>query len=309
MAAILAILPFPAPARADEAFVTAQNADAVSVVDLAAMKTVATLPIGGKPAGVAVSRDGARVYVTSPDGPFLTVIDARARKVLKKLPLKGAPLGVAVAPDGARVFVTLPYDRLLLEIDPDRGVTRDVGVGAMASGVAATPDGKTLLVSDRDDNALSVIDAATLARIATLPVGRHPFGVTIDAAGARAFVANVESDEVSVVDIAARRVVGVLKTVSRPYTVALAAGRVFVADQHADAVSVFDAASLAPAGEVEVGEYPEGIAASADGSRVYVANWFSNELWAIDARTLKVVAKAGTGDGPRAFGNFVAGAR
>ena len=78
----------------------------------------------------------------------------------------------------------------------------------MASGVAATPDGKTILVADRDDNAVSVIDAGTFARVATIPVGQHPFGVTIDAAGARAYSANVELDDVSVIDLAARKVVG-----------------------------------------------------------------------------------------------------
>jgi YVTN family beta-propeller protein len=179
----------------------------------------------------------------------------------------------------------------------------------MASGVAATPDGKTILVADRDDNAVSIIDAASFTRVATLPVGTHPFGVTIDAAGARAYTANVESDDVSVIDIAARKVVGRLATESRPYTVALAIGRIFVANQHADSVSVFDAASLAPAGVVKVGEYPEGIAASGDETRVFVANWFSNELWAIDAKSLTVVGKASTGDGPRAFGAFVAATR
>jgi YVTN family beta-propeller protein len=296
---------FSSPATAAEAFVTAQSADAVSIVDLAAMKTVATLPIGGKPAGVAVSPDGARVYVSSPDGQFVTVIDAPTRTIIRKIPMKGAPLGLAVSPDGRRVYATLAYDRLLVEIDPQTGPTREVAVGAMVSGVAATPDGKTILVADRDDNAVSLIDAGSFTRIATIPVGKHPFGVTIDSAGGHAYSANVESDDVSVIDIAARKVVGTLKTASRPYTVALAAGRIFVADQHADSVSVFDAASLAPAGEVKVGEYPEGIAASADGTRVYVANWFSNELWAIDAKTLQVTGKAETGDGPRAFGSFV----
>ena len=70
--------------------------------------------------------------------------------------------------------------------------------------------------------------------------------MTIDAAGARAYSANVESDDVSVVDLASRKVVATLKCGSRPYTVALAKGRIFVANQHADSVSVFDAESLAP---------------------------------------------------------------
>jgi YVTN family beta-propeller protein len=104
--------------------------------------------------------------------------------------------------------------------------------------------------------------------------------------------------------------VATLKTGSRPYTVALAAGRIFVANQHADSVSVFDAASLAPVGEVKVGEYPEGVAATRDGAKVLVACWFSNELWAIDPVRLSVAGRAATGDGPRAFGLFTgAGAR
>jgi len=42
-------------------------------------------------------------------------------------------------------------------------------------------------------------------------------------------------------------------------------------------------------------------ALSLDGATVYVANWFSNELWAIDAVTLKVRAEnrdLGTDRGP-----------
>lgn len=293
-------------AHADEAFITAQSADAVSVVDLASMKTVATLPVGGKPAGVAVSADGARVYIASPEGQFLTVIDGATRKVVRKIALKGAPLGVAASPDGKRVYATLAYDRTLVEIDPESGATREAAAGTMVSGVAVTPDGKTVIVTDRDDNAVSFFDAASLARTATIPVGKHPFGVTIDAAGARAYTANVESDDATVIDIAARKVLGALKTESRPYTVALARNRIFVVNQHADSVSVFDAATFAPEGSVKVGEYPEGIAASRDGARVYVTNWFSNELWSIDAKTLQVLGKAGTADGPRAFGAFVA---
>ncbi|MGH6868481.1 MAG: hypothetical protein ACREDA_06355 [Methylocella sp.] len=38
---------------------------------------------------------------------------------------------------------------------------------------------------------------------------------------------------------------------------------------------------------------------------VFVVNWFSNEVWAIDAGTLAVTAKMPAGDGPRAFGTFL----
>jgi YVTN family beta-propeller protein len=45
-------------------------------------------------------------------------------------------------------------------------------------------------------------------------------------------------------------------------------GRGFVTDQYDGTVSVFDLASLAPIKRTTVGDYPEGIAATADGQRI-----------------------------------------
>ena len=124
-------------ARADEAFIPNQSSDDLTIVDLGAMTRGATLPIGGKPAGIAVSRDGARAYVTSPEGHFVSVVDARARRVLKRIAVDGQPFGVAVSPDGRRLYVADMNGRELLEIDPDSEKTRRVEIGAMPSGVAS----------------------------------------------------------------------------------------------------------------------------------------------------------------------------
>jgi YVTN family beta-propeller protein len=305
-AAALALGLLPAqPLRADEAFVTNQGSDNLTVVDLSTMTPVATVPIGGKPAGVAVSTDGARAYVTSPEGKYLSVIDTRERRVLRRIPLDGGPLGLAVAPDGRRVYVADMYEGRLYAVDLENGAVATARVGVTPSGVAVTPDGRLIVVALRDANRIAFLDAASFEKTGEIEVGQHPFGVTIDAAGRRAYTANVESDDVSVVDLAERRVVGTMKAGKRPYCVALAQGRAFVTDQYAETVSVFDTETLAPVAKVQVGEYPEGIAASRDGKTVYVANWFSDELWSIAADSLEVVAKAKTGDGPRAFGAFI----
>ncbi len=71
--ALLALLAGLGGARAEEAFVTNQLSDDLTVVDLATAKPVATIAIGGKPAGVAVSHDGRFAYVTSPDAKAVTV--------------------------------------------------------------------------------------------------------------------------------------------------------------------------------------------------------------------------------------------
>ena len=61
---------------AEEAFVTNQLSENLTVVDLTSLQPVATIAIGGKPAGVAISPDGRFAYVTSPDAKALTVVDA-----------------------------------------------------------------------------------------------------------------------------------------------------------------------------------------------------------------------------------------
>ena len=91
----------------------------------------------------------------------------------------------------------------------------------------------------------------------------------------------------------------------RPYAVALAQGRGFVTDQYGGTVSVFDLATLKSVKRITVGDYPEGIAATADGRRIIVANWESNTVSVIDAVALKVVGEGKVGDGPRAFGAFL----
>ena len=107
------------------------------------------------------------------------------------------------------------------------------------------------------------------------------------------------------IDIAEAREVARVKVGLRPYAVALAQGRGFVTDQYGGTVSVFDLATLAPIARITVGDYPEGIAATADGQRVIVANWESNTLSIIDATELKVKAEVKVGNGPRAFGAFL----
>ncbi|MGY4441613.1 YVTN family beta-propeller protein [Bradyrhizobium sp. LM2.3] len=107
------------------------------------------------------------------------------------------------------------------------------------------------------------------------------------------------------IDIAEAREIGRVPVGMRPYAVALTLGRGFVTDQYGGTVSVFDVATLKPVKRINVGDYPEGIAATADGKRIIVACWESNTLSIIDAAELKVIGEVKTGDGPRAFGAFL----
>ncbi|WP_431310998.1 beta-propeller fold lactonase family protein [Methylobacterium nigriterrae] len=296
------------PAFAAEAVVTVQGDNAVEILDLAAGTVAARIPVPGSPAGVALSPDRRTAYVTRPDGPGLAILDIDARKVTGTLPLPGGPLGIACNPASGTVYVADWYGKRLFVLTPKDGTLvpdGEIAVGASPSGIAVSLDGATLLVANREADTVSVIDAASRRETKVIPVGKHPFGITLDAEGKRAYTANVLSDDVSVIDVAAGREIGRVKTGERPYVVALARGRGFVTDQYTASVTVFDLATLKPERAIDVGDHPEGVAASRDGSRVYVANWGDNTVSVIDADTLGVTNDIPVGDGPRAFGDFL----
>ncbi|MGQ0566700.1 MAG: YncE family protein [Gemmobacter sp.] len=262
-------------AHADIAAITSQNADRLTLVDTDTLETLASVPLPGKPAAVAVDGPRGRVLAVSVDTATLHVFDLSGR-ALATFPLGGAPLGLAIRPETGMALVT-DWTGFLREIDPATGAeVRRWPVGATPSGVA-------------------------VARVA---VGRHPFGVTLH--GGHAFVTNVLGNSVSVIDLDTDTVTATIPVGERPYAVAFAAGRGFVTNQYGASITVFDAVTYGIVGEIATGDYPEGIAATADGRRILVANWFSDNVQVIDAGKLAVVETLHMPAGPRAFGNFIA---
>jgi len=109
---------------------------------------------GSAPAGVVALED--LVYVSNAHDDSITVISAEDRKVLAEIPLR------------------------INRLEQLRGV--------MPAGMAYDPVNKWLLVAEAGINAVGVIDTATNAVIAHLPVGWLPTRVLIS--GDRVFVAN-----------------------------------------------------------------------------------------------------------------------
>jgi len=106
-------------------------------------------------------------------------------------------------------------------------------------------------------------------------------------------------------DTATGRTLATVLVGAGPYGVARAQGRGFVTNQYSDSVTAIALDDLAVTATVDMGQYPEGIDATHDKSRIVVADWLSDTVSVIDAARLKVVAEIETGDGPRAFGRFM----
>jgi len=113
-----------------------------------------------------------------------------------------------------------------------------------------------------------------------------------------AYVADLGSNNVSVIDTASNIVVATVGVGNLPVAVAITPDgtRAYVTNKFSNTVSVIDTASnTLVATVVGLGSGPSGVAITPDGTRAYVANYFSNTVSVIDTVSNTVVATVGVG--------------
>jgi YVTN family beta-propeller protein len=140
-------------------------------------------------------RDGSVVFTALQDQRAVVRVTAATRAVERLALPESArgPAQVYLSPDGARLWVAdqgllTASDRVgnrVYEVDARAwAVRRSAEVGLGAHGVVVNRDGSRVYVSGAADHSVAVLDAATLALVAAVPVGRAPNGITLrDARG------------------------------------------------------------------------------------------------------------------------------
>jgi YVTN family beta-propeller protein len=112
----------------------------ISVIDTAAMKTVATLPTGKFAFRLRFTSDGKRVLATIPEADELLVFDAASRQILNRIPIEGTPVSVAIANDDRLAYVVAAAAQRVVEIDLHAmKVVRDFPTGAGPDSIALVP--------------------------------------------------------------------------------------------------------------------------------------------------------------------------
>ncbi len=287
------------------AFVTNQNSSDLSVLDLDKRTELKRIDVPGKPAGIHVSPLLDSFYTVSPDNMTVRRFSLSSCKVQAEAVMPGGPTGVVLAQTTGQLFVSDWYNSRVFVLDAETlNWVGELETGAAPAGLAVAGDDEFLVSADRDADQVSVFSLPDLKLLHRIDVGTRPFGV---AAGPDGFVhvANVGSDDVYVVDPARGVVIAIIAVGARPYGIGFAAGQAFTTDQYADTVTVYTLSDYRKIDTVDVGEYPEGIAGDPDGKMVVSTNWFSNSISLIDPISHDVLAEVPTGDGPRAFGQFL----
>ena len=199
----------------------------------------------------------------------LAVIDLTKRELAGKAATGIAPFGAVVAHDGAIAFVTNWGGRAAKpgETTAQTGHAPDQVV-VDARGVAST-------------GTVTRIDLGTLAATHTIAVGLHPTAIVWDEPDERLYVANGNSDSVSVIDT---RRMAVAQTFAiapfavqaagiAPTALALSKDRatLYAACGGINAIAVLDARTGALRGLIPTAWYPNGLSISPDGEWIAVA--------------------------------------
>ncbi len=211
----------------------------IEVLDRTSLRVFQGLPFprgGGSLHGIVVTPDGSTLLATSA-GNSLYIAQRKANRYgwtgrvkLPGLLVNGAamPCGIALSHDSKTAWVCDSIANCVEVINlASRRVVAHVSVGIAPWGIALSPGGKTAYVTDwggrhpligemtaksagtavpidrrgiADTGEVSVVNTVTLKVIARVPVGLHPCDIQLDAMRHRLYVANANSDTVSVID-------------------------------------------------------------------------------------------------------------
>src|SRR5436190_14811816 len=109
MLALLLAAPL-ACAAAPFAYVPNEGSASVSVIDVARGEVVRAIKTGDKPRGVAVSRDGSRLFVSKQAGNNLVAYDAQTGNETGRAAVGNSPEAVYLSPDGKWLAVAVEED-------------------------------------------------------------------------------------------------------------------------------------------------------------------------------------------------------
>lgn len=288
-------------AQADLAVITSQAAGRLTFLQTADGSLLREVDLPGQPAAIAVS--AAHVAVIAVGSRTLHLLDPAGREVARHV-FSGAPFALAFDGQSGDLLVTDAIGagavhRLSV---PDLKPLGQMSAAANPTGVDSDAAGWFVVAARDADLALIYPPGCRSCSPRSVSVGHHPFGVTLHEG--RAYVSNVLSDDLSVIDLQKGTEIARIPTGARPYATTFSGGRGFVSNQYDASLTVFDAAGLKVIGEIVTADYPEGLSTDSEG-RVVVAAWFSDLVQIFDPNTLQMISESPVAEGPRAFGRFI----
>ncbi|MGW0181727.1 hypothetical protein [Nocardia sp. NPDC003345] len=224
----------------------------VSVIDTRSNSVERTIAVTPGLYGIAAHPDNEHIYVAENDSGFVKRIHLGGDSDIHA-GIGATPYGIAIDPAGTSIFVTAPLNGTIEVLDPLVRNDSRINYSGFPVQVAVGSDGNLLYLTEYFGSSVVVLDISRLESgdfhftpevVSRIPVDANPYGISLGQDGDRAFVAHFGSEDiVSIIDLRSQEVVDRVRT-----------GHGMI----------------------------RGVTTGAGGSRIYVTNYFSKSVSAID---------------------------
>src|SRR5712691_8469154 len=295
--------------------------DNIHVIDPATNKVVGVIEGIEVNHGVAGAPDGSRIYISDEAMSTLDAVDAKTLKIIKRVPLSGHPNNIAVGRDGRRVYVAIIEAPGGVDVI-DTASLKDVKTIPTKGSIHnpyVTPDGKYVVAGSIAGKTVNVFDTQTEQPAWTLDMdlGVRPMAFSTNADGSTKwiFVQLTGFNGFAVVDFATRKEINRIKNPDLPpgkktvpagsdpshgMAVTSDGKTLVVCSRLNNFLYSYSLPDLKPIGGAELGGKGAGwVTLTPDGKTAYVANPVTNDVSAVDIKSLKEVARIPVGFVPK----------
>lgn len=217
-------------------------------------EVIATIPVGANPYNIAISPDGKTAAVPNNTGDSVTFIDLQTNSVITNVAGFTAPSAVAYSPDGSLLYVTAWVGGIdLYEINTSNyliAAVTSTNISCDSSSISVTNDGSRLFM-----NCLG--SPSDTIQVISLPSGTRS-QISLPS-GSSASQLTLSPDN-----------------------------RYLYATLSSDQLVKIDTQTSTISGITNVGNIPEGVVTSIDGSKIYVANLNNHNVDVVDSQTMTV---------------------
>lgn len=250
---------------------------------------------GGGPGG---SAPGGSVLVVNSGEASLSVLDLATHAERGRIAVLREPHHVMLTPDGRELLLGDTVANEMLVLDPASFAIKRRMTMADPYQLGFSPDGKYLVVNGLARAQVDVYDGKTYALVKRFALKSMPSHMAFSPDASMLYVTLQGTDMLAAIDLRHLQVLWTQKVGRTPAGVMWSNGRLLVANMGSDDISVVDPGTGDVLQKVRTGRGAHQIFPSPDGKLIYVNNRVDSTIVVLDAGTLAQVRSYHVPGGP-----------
>ncbi|MCC7028406.1 MAG: beta-propeller fold lactonase family protein, partial [Saprospiraceae bacterium] len=295
-----------------KAYIANAFSNNVSVINTISNTVVATIPVGLSPSNLSLSPDGAKIYILIAGPDNVSVINTLTNTLEATIPVGDAPSSLGNFITGSPELTGTPQT-FTITVNPlptvDDPIDQTICAGDNTTAVQFTGTIPGTIYNWTCDNpaiGLSASGTGDIPSFNAINNTNAPITATITvtptqpATNGFAYIANGQSNNVSVINTITNNIVATIPVGDFPYGVSVNPDGplAYITNYGSDNVSVINTLTNTVIATIPVGSAPIGVSVSPDGTRAYINNLGSDNVSVINTASNTVVATIPVGTSP-----------